>query len=405
MPITHHTAFHSITQAIQAVRRGRPVIIVDDANRENEGDIMVAASRARPQLINFMAQHARGLICVALPQARLQALQLPPMVKVNTDPFSTDFSVSVDARHGVSTGISAFDRAHTIAVLINPKTRPHDLVRPGHIFPLRAKTGGVLERAGHTEAAVDLARLAELPAAGVTCEIMNPNGTMARLPQLRRLARQHRFAIISIADLIAYRTQTDQLVQLVAQASLPTQFGPWTMMAFESQSDHSQPIALIKGDIYAKKNVLVRVHSECLSGDVFGSHRCDCGEQLHYAMKYIAKRGNGVIVYLRQEGRGIGLVNKLHAYVLQDSGLDTVQANVCLGFPADTRDYGTAAQILSSIGLKTIQLLTNNPKKVIGLSGHGLRITKHLPLQVPTRPENLHYLRTKRKKLGHWLNV
>ncbi|MBI4408042.1 MAG: bifunctional 3,4-dihydroxy-2-butanone-4-phosphate synthase/GTP cyclohydrolase II [Candidatus Kerfeldbacteria bacterium] len=401
MPSTPKLA--SIPAALRDLRRGKPVVVVDDAKRENEGDVQIPAVKANAKLINFMITHARGLVCVALPPERLQVLQLQPMVEQNSDPYQTDFSVSVNARSGVTTGISAFDRATTIKMLIDAKTRPQDLVRPGHVFPLRAKPGGVLQRAGHTEAAVDLAALAGFMPAGVTCEILNKNGTMARLPQLVQFAKQHQLKLVSIADLIAYRRKTDRTVRAVANAPIPTAYGTWQLIVFESTCEQVQHLALVKGDVAGKKNVLVRVHSECFTGDVLGSQRCDCGEQLHAAMQQIDEHGSGVILYLRQEGRGIGLVNKLHAYLLQDAGLDTVEANLKLGFAPDLRDYGTGAQILRELGLTTMQLLTNNPKKVVGLDGFGLRITKQIPIRIKSNSHNARYLKTKKDKLGHWL--
>ncbi len=396
---------NTIEEAIKDLQRGKPLIVVDDADRENEGDVFIPAQFATTKVVNFMATHARGLICVALPEERLRALNLPPMVERNTDPYGTDFTVSVNALQNVETGISAADRAETIRVLIDPNTTPFDLVRPGHIFPLRAKPGGVLQRAGHTEAAVDLPRLAGLTPAGVTCEIMNADGTMARMPQLRVFARKHKLKIVSIADLIAYRKQIDHSVKQVAAAPIPTKHGEWTMMVFESAADNNQHIALVKGDVYGKKNVLVRVHSECVTGDVFGSCRCDCGEQLKKAMQIIDQKGLGVIIYMRQEGRGIGLVNKLNAYLLQDAGLDTAEANRKLGFPVDLRDYGIGAQMLSQLGLTSIELLTNNPKKIVGVQGYGLRVVKQRPLEVSANPKNERYLRTKKQKMGHTLSL
>lgn len=399
------TPFQTIPDALRDFKRGRPVIVVDDAKRENEGDIQIPATKATPKIVNFMIKEGRGLVCVALPDERLRALHLPAMVGENTDPYQTDFAVSVNARFGVSTGISAFDRAQTIQALIDPKTKPADLVRPGHVFPLRAKAGGVLRRAGHTEAAVDLASLAGYVPAGVTCEIIDDSGRMARLPQLIKFARRHKLGLVTIADLIAFREKTDRSVKAIANASIPTPYGQWQMIMFASPLDQQQHVALVKGDIAGKKNVLVRVHSECFTGDIFGSQRCDCGEQLDTALQRIAAHGSGVLLYLRQEGRGIGLVNKLHAYTLQDAGFDTVQANRRLGFPADMREYGIGAQILHELGLSTIHLLTNNPKKIVGLEGFGLHITKHLPLQIKPNTHNAAYLKTKKNKLGHLLNL
>lgn len=400
MPTTKISTIQAILKDIQ---RGKPVIVVDDASRENEGDIMIAADKITAKQVNFLTQYARGLVCVALTGERLDELQLPVMVQDNTDPYKTAFTVSVNARHGVHTGISAADRAITIKALVHQKTTAYDLVRPGHIFPLRAKSGGVLQRAGHTEAAVDLARLAGLNPAGVTCEIMNPNGTMARLPQLKIFAHKHGFKIVSIADIISYRKQQETLVHRLAEATIPTPYGAWKLIAFGVPCEHQQHLALVKGKVVGNTNIVVRMHSECLTGDIFQSQRCDCGPQLEAAMEYINKVGSGVIVYLRQEGRGIGLVNKLKSYNLQDAGYDTVEANIKLGFAPDLRDYGIGAQILKELGLSTIQLLTNNPKKVVGLEGHGLKITKQLPLQIQSNTHNLNYLRTKQKKMGHTL--
>ncbi|MFA5995008.1 MAG: bifunctional 3,4-dihydroxy-2-butanone-4-phosphate synthase/GTP cyclohydrolase II [Patescibacteria group bacterium] len=397
---------NTIQSILQDIKKGKPVILVDDANRENEGDLVVAADFASAKWINLMLQTARGIVCVALPEERCRALNLPLMVVDNTDPYGTNFTVSVDAKIGIHTGVSAQDRATTIKALINPKTTPYDLVRPGHVFPLQAKPGGVLQRAGHTEAAVDLARLAGLTPAGVTCEIINADGTMARLPQLLRFAKKHKIKIASIADLIEYRRNHEQQITQLASATIPTKLGEWTVAVFGSPMDQfQQHVALIKGEIKHKNNVVVRMHSECITGDVFHSQRCDCGAQLAAAMEYINKVGSGVIVYLRQEGRGIGLVNKLLAYRLQDKGLDTVEANLKLGFAADLRDYGIGAQILKALGLSTIKLLTNNPKKVIGLNGYGLKIVQQIPLQIKANKHNKKYLHTKQKKMGHKLVI
>lgn len=395
---------NTIKEALQDLRKGKPVVVVDDANRENEGDVQIPAEFVTPKIINFMVTHARGLVCVAMPAARLRALELHPMVQQNSDPYQTAFTVSVNARHGVTTGISAFDRAATVKTLIAGKTKPQDLVRPGHVFPLQAQPGGVLQRAGHTEAAVDLAKLINRTPAGVTCEILNADGTMARLPQLKKFAKTHGLKIISIADLIAYRRTTEHTVHQIANANIPTGTGDWQLVLFESSTDGLQHMAMIKGDVAGKRNVPVRVHSECFTGDVMGSQRCDCGEQLHSAMQYIEQQGQGVILYLRQEGRGIGLANKLHAYLLQDAGLDTVEANLHLGFPADLRDYGMGAQMLQQLGLTTIQLLTNNPKKIVALDGFGLKVTKIIPLQIKPNRYNRRYLQTKQQKLGHLLD-
>lgn len=395
----------TIKEAIADLRTGKPVIVVDDADRENEGDLVLPAEQATPEWVNFMATHCRGLICVAMTDQRLQALGLPPMVSDNTDPYRTDFAVSVNARSGVTTGISAFDRAATIAALVNSHSTPYDLVRPGHVFPLRAKPGGVLQRPGHTEAAVDLATLSGHKPAGVTCEIMSDSGEMARLPELETFAQKHTLKIISIADLIEYRRLQEHIVNQVAGAPIPTKYGKWNVSVFQSAVDDSQYVTLIFGDIYKSKNVLTRLHSECFTGDVLGSQRCDCGEQLHAAMEIISKAGAGIIVYLPQEGRGIGLVNKLNAYLLQDAGLDTAEANRKLGFPVDMRDYGIAAQILRDLGLTTLRLLTNNPKKIHGLESYGLTITERVPLQIKANATNKTYLKTKQTKMGHLLDM
>ncbi|MEW6515670.1 MAG: bifunctional 3,4-dihydroxy-2-butanone-4-phosphate synthase/GTP cyclohydrolase II [candidate division FCPU426 bacterium] len=396
-----------INQALEDIRKGKMVVVVDDEDRENEGDLLMVAEKATPQTVNFMARFGRGLICVPMTGEHLDRLSLGDMVSANTDRLRTAFTVSVDAKTGVTTGISAHDRAHTIRMLINPATQPADLVKPGHIFPLRAREGGVLSRAGHTEAAVDLARLAGMIPAGVICEIMNDDGTMARLPQLRRFARRHGLKIISIADLIKFRRRHEKLVARAAQTNLQTKWGTFKLIAYESLGEPGPHLALVKGDIekQGKRLPLVRVHSECLTGDILGSMRCDCGDQLHKAMQMIDKSGLGVLLYMRQEGRGIGLINKLKAYHLQDHGLDTVEANEKLGFPADLRDYGTGAQILADLGLKRIALITNNPRKIIGLSGYGLVITKRIPLQVKYSETNINYIKTKKNKLGHYLKV
>lgn len=395
----------SIPEAIEDIKAGKFLIIIDDEDRENEGDLAMAAGGVTPEAINFMAQHARGLVCLPVMGKRLDELKIPLMVAENTSRFSTAFTVSVEARHGVSTGISAADRARTIKVMVDPATRPEDLVQPGHVFPLRAREGGVLVRAGHTEAIVDLARLAGLYPAGVICEIMNEDGSMARLPQLERLSDRHGIKMVSMADLITYRRRHEKLVHQVAEAKLPTKYGEFTAIAYRSDIDPDEHVALVMGDISTGEPVLVRVHSECLTGDVFGSLRCDCGEQIALAMQSIAREERGVFLYMRQEGRGIGFHNKIRAYALQDEGLDTVEANLSLGFPPDLRDYGIGAQILADLGLHKIRLLTNNPKKVIGLEGYGLEVVETVPIITPPNPYNRHYLETKQKKLGHLLEV
>lgn len=394
-----------IQDAIDDIKRGRMLIVVDDADRENEGDLLMAAATVTPQAVNFMAKFGRGLICMPVLGERLDELNLNAMVSENTDRLRTAFTVSVDARQGITTGISAHDRSHTIQTILHPKTRPQDLVRPGHIFPLRAREGGVLTRAGHTEAAVDLARLAGLYPAGVICEIMNDDGTMARLPQLLRFAKTHKLKIISIADLIKFRRRHENLVRRVAETHLKTRWGEFQVIAYESSVEPGTHLALLKGDLHSRYTPLVRVHSECLTGDVLGSLRCDCGEQLHRAMRMIEEEGCGVLLYMRQEGRGIGLSNKLRAYHLQDLGLDTVEANEKLGFAADLRDYGTGAQILADLGLKRIRLMTNNPRKIIGLQGYGLEVVKRIPIQPTITETNYRYIQTKKKKLGHLLQV
>ena len=395
--------FDSIESVIADIRRGRMVILVDDADRENEGDVIMAAEFITPQAVNFMAKHGRGLICVPTTTERLKQLGIEEMVKQNRDSFKTAFQVSVDAAKGISTGISAADRAKTIAIMANPTAVPDDLVQPGHVFPLRARTGGVLQRAGHTEAAVDLAVLAGCRPITVICEIMNDDGTMARLPQLRKFAKTHKLKIATIADLIEFRRTREKLVERVEVVKMPTDYGDFDLHLYRSRTDGQHHMALVRGDVAGKKGVLVRVHSECLTGDVFGSRRCDCGPQLHQAMKQVADAGAGVILYMRQEGRGIGLAPKIKAYKLQEQGYDTVEANAKLGYGMDLREYGLGAQILCDLGLKTIRLLTNNPKKVVGLEGYGLKIVEQVPIRVKSNPHNERYLKTKREKLGHLL--
>jgi 3,4-dihydroxy 2-butanone 4-phosphate synthase/GTP cyclohydrolase II len=397
-------AFATIDEAIAAVAAGRMVIVVDDEDRENEGDLTMAASQVTPDAINFMAKHGRGLICLAMMPERLNQLDIPLERSEHAPQRDTAFCVSIDARDGTSTGISAADRARTILVAISPDSRPRDLARPGHVFPLRARTGGVLVRAGHTEAAVDLARIAGLESAGVICEIMNEDGTMARVPELTKFARKHGLAMITIADLIQYRLRNERLVRRVATAELPTEHGAFRIVAYENLIDGETHVALVRGEISDGRDVLVRVHSKCLTGDVFHSARCDCGPQLDTAMERIAEEGRGVLLYLNQEGRGIGLGNKIRAYELQDQGLDTVEANERLGFKADQRDYGIGAQILSDLGVKTMRLLTNNPRKFVGLQGYGLAVSEAVPLEIPASDSTRRYLKTKKDKLGHKLS-
>lgn len=395
--------FDRVEEAIEDIRQGRMVIVADDEDRENEGDLVCAASLVTPEMVNFMAKYGRGLICVTLTNERADELDLRPMSDVNTESHGTAFTVSVDAtsRFGVTTGISAADRATTIRVCVDPESRPSDLNRPGHVFPLRAQAGGVLRRVGQTEASVDLARLAGLPPAGVICEILNEDGSMARRPELEAFAAEHDLKFITVADLVAYRLQRERLVHREAEAVIPTELGEWRMIAYRNDVDSKDHVAIVKGDVSSGEEVMVRMHSECLTGDVFHSLRCDCGEQLDAAMRMINDFGRGVIVYLRQEGRGIGLVHKLKAYALQDRGLDTVEANQALGFLPDLRDYGIGAQILLDLGLSDIRILTNNPKKIVGLEGYGLRVTEQIPIRIEPNAHNAKYLSAKREKLGH----
>jgi 3,4-dihydroxy 2-butanone 4-phosphate synthase/GTP cyclohydrolase II len=399
------SGFASIPEAVRDIKAGRMVIVVDDENRENEGDLVMAASKATPRAINFMAKYGRGLICVPLEGKRLDALGLSNMVDRNTSLMGTPFTISVDARHDTTTGISAQDRARTVQALVSPRTKPEDLAKPGHIFPLRAAEGGVLKRAGHTEAAVELPRLAGLYPAGVLCEIMDEDGTMARLPSLFRMAGRQKLKVITIEDLIRHVRQTRKLIRHMLTTDLPTRFGHFRLMVYEDVLEKHHHLAVVKGEVRGKKRVMVRVHSQCFTGDILGSQRCDCGEQLAKALQMIEGEGEGVLLYMRQEGRGIGLMNKLMAYQLQDIGLDTVEANLALGFKADMRDYGIGAQILADLGLSTIRLLTNNPRKMAGLEGYGLKIVERIPVIIKPNRANLRYLTTKKEKLGHWIDL
>jgi 3,4-dihydroxy 2-butanone 4-phosphate synthase / GTP cyclohydrolase II len=396
----------TIDEALLDIRKGKMVILVDDEDRENEGDLCIAAEKATPQAVNFMAKNGRGLICLSLTEEKVRRLQLPLMVFDNTSAFKTAFTVSIEAKRGVTTGISAADRATTILTAIAADAKPEDLARPGHVFPLEAKKGGVLVRTGQTEGSVDLARLAGLKPAGVICEVMNDDGTMARMPDLEVFSRKHNIKIVTIADLIRYRLQNESLVRRAAVTVLPTVYGgDFQAIAYENEVDKQQHLALVKGEIHPEEAVLARVHSECLTGDVFGSQRCDCGDQLHTAMRMVAREGRGVIVYMHQEGRGIGLINKMKAYALQDQGKDTVEANLALGFEPDLRDYGLGAQILRDLGVRKIRLMTNNPKKIVGLQGYGLEVVERIAIECKPGKRNIQYLKTKKKKMGHLLNI
>ena len=399
-------AISTIQEAIEDIKNGKMIILVDDEDRENEGDLFMAAQFATAKTINFMARYGRGLICLTLNEETADKLNLKQMVQDNQARFGTAFTISIEARHGVATGISAADRATTIQAAVNPQAKPEDLVSPGHVFPIRAKKGGVLVRTGQTEGSVDLCRIAGLTPAGVICEIMKDDGTMARMPDLEVFAREHKLKIATIADLIDYRMQNESLIRRMAEATIPTSFGgDFKMIVYENDVDDWQHIALVKGEIKEEDEVLVRVHSECLTGDLFGSRRCDCGDQLHRAMSMVEKEGKGVIVYMRQEGRGIGLVNKIKAYALQEKGKDTVEANIALGFKEDLRDYGIGAQILADLGVRKMRLLTNNPKKIVGLEGYGIEVIKRVPIEIDPNESNINYMKTKKKKMGHLLKI
>jgi 3,4-dihydroxy 2-butanone 4-phosphate synthase/GTP cyclohydrolase II len=397
--------FNTIDEAIEDIEKGKMVILVDDEDRENEGDLCMAAEKITPEAINFMAKYGRGLICLSLTPERVEELKLPLMTDDNTSPFGTAFTVSIEAKRGVTTGISAADRAKTVLTAIDPKTKPDDLARPGHIFPLRARPGGVLQRAGQTEGSVDLAKMGRLTPAGVICEIMNDDGTMARVPELMEFAKKHNLKIVTIKDIIKYRMRTELFVKRLVSVKLPTKHGgEFNVIAYTNDIDSTIHLALVKGEIKPEDEVLVRVHSQCLTGDVFSSERCDCGEQLRKAMEMIKKEGKGIILYMKQEGRGIGIINKLRAYELQDKGLDTVEANIKLGFKPDLRDYGIGAQILVDIGVRKMRLMTNNPKKIVGLEGYGLKVVERVPIETNPNERNIIYLKTKKKKLGHMLD-
>lgn len=396
--------FNTIEEAIEDIQAGKMIIVVDDEDRENEGDLIMAAQLVTPEAVNFMAMHGRGLICLPITAERLDELEVMPMVEHSTDNLETAFTVSIDAADS-TTGISAFERAHTIKKVLNPSCKPQDLRRPGHVFPLRAKAGGVLKRTGHTEAAVDLTRLAGLYPAGVICEVMNEDGTMARIPQLMDFVQKHHLKIITIADLINYRRRNERLIEKITVVKMPTKYGSFTVHAYQSTLDGEAHLALVKGDITGEEPVLVRVHSECLTGDALGSQRCDCGDQLAQALTLIEKAHRGVFLYMRQEGRGIGLLNKLRAYHLQEEGMDTVSANEHLGFPADLRDYGIGAQILADLGIQKLRLLTNNPRKIAGLEGYGLKVVERVPLEITPGPSNKKYLTTKKERMGHLLKI